>query len=211
VIKEYTETDIFFNLPHDQFGFVYAFHYFEYKPLEIITQYLDEIFLLLRPGGTFLFSFNDCDQWKSVGSVEHFSSCYTPGRLIRKHIQSMDYQIVSDHCDQSGLAWLELRRPGELDSIRGGQVVSGIFRKPKTIEQNIEQEIIDKSVQDIYNELDLDGLIELAGILNVDISDDKTKREYNIKKVRRSISAYLERMNYPEETLRRLFKPKETK
>jgi hypothetical protein len=67
VIEEYTSTDIFVNLPQKQFGFVYAFYYFDFKPLEIIQQYLDEVFLLLRSGGTFLFSFNDCDQWRAVG------------------------------------------------------------------------------------------------------------------------------------------------
>jgi hypothetical protein len=48
VIEEYMSDKIFCNLPQTQFGFVYAFHYFEYKPLEIIRQYLDEIFVLLR-------------------------------------------------------------------------------------------------------------------------------------------------------------------
>lgn len=218
VIKEYTPDNIFWNLPQTQFGFVYAFRYFEYKPLEIIQQYLDEIFLLLRPGGTFLFSFNDCDQWRSVGSVEHYSSCYTPGRLIRQHIQSMDYQIVYDYQDQSNTTWLELRKPGELDSIRGGQALASVRRLPQYIdednrrmaeakkieeEENKKQEKI--TVQDRFNELNLDQLMHLAGILNVDISQDKTKHEFNIKKVRRTIAAHLESKNYSEKHLRRLF------
>ena len=240
VIKEYTPDNIFWNLPQTQFGFVYAFHYFEYKPLEIILQYLDEIFLLLRPGGTFLFSFNDCDQWRSVGSVEHYSSCYTPGRLIRQHIHSLNYKIVYDHRDQSSTAWLELRKPGELDSIRGGQALASVVRLPQYIDEarKIEQEqqkeqqkeqyrlywkrrreeqVIKqteqqrlaeqekaKSIQDYVNELNLDKLIHLAEILNVDISQDKTKREFNIKKVRRTISVHIESMNYSEEHVRRL-------
>jgi hypothetical protein len=106
---------------------------------------------------------------------------------------------------------MELRRPGTLHSIRGGQTVASVFKKPSIIEEPFVPKIIDKPVQDLYNELDLDMLIELAKILNVDISADKTKREFNIKKVRRSISTYLERMNYPEDVLRQLFKPKETK
>lgn len=213
VIKEYTSDNIFWNLPQTQFGFVYAFHYFEYKPLEIIRQYLDEIFLLLRPGGTFLFSFNDCDQWRSVGSVEHYSSCYTPGRLIRQHIQSMHYRIVYDYRDQSGTSWLELRKPGELNSIRGGQALAGVFRLPQYVEEDIRRKKIEEeknreqekiTVQDRFNELNLDKLIHLAEILNVDISQDKTKREFNIKKVRRTIAAHLESKNYSGRHLRRL-------
>jgi len=110
---------------------------------------------------------------------------------------------------------MELRRPGSLDSLRGGQVLAGIHRKfsiePQVIEPETEPETLDILVQDLYNQLDLERLIELASILNVDISADKTKREFNIKKVRKTISAYLERMNYPEDTLRKLFNPKEPK
>ena len=227
VIREYTKTDIFVNLPQTQFGFVYAFHYFEYKPLEIIRQYLDEVFLLLRPGGTFLFSFNDCDRWRQVGSAEHFSSCYTPGRLIRQHIQSLNYQIVHEHYAQSGLTWVELRKSGELDSIRGGQVLAGVFRLPECIEEDkrraaeakriqeeellkeqarIEQQRLDeqeraKSGMHLYNKLDLAQLIKFAGLLGVDISEAKTKREFNIKKVRRTISEYLDSVKYSEDAL----------
>ena len=211
VIEEYTDHTIFWNLPHTQFGLVYAFRYFEFKPWEILQQYLDEVFDLLRPGGSFLFSFNDCDQWRAVGSTEHFFCCYTPGRLVKAHAKSRGYEMVELHCDMSGTSWIELRRPGTLDSIRGGQAVAGIFKKSQPVSQDNVPEVVDKSVQDLYNELDLDTLIELAVILNVDIRADKTKREFNIKKVRRSISAYLEQMNYPEATLRKLFKPKENK
>jgi len=205
VIKEYTEHDIFVNLPANQFGLVYAFYYFDFKPLEIIQKYLDEVFLLLKPGGIFLFSFNDCDQWRAVGSAEHHFHCYTPGRLILQHAQKIGYEIVYTHVALLGTTWVELKKPGVLNSIRGGQAVASVFNNPPAIQQDITPENIDKSTTVLYNELDLDQLIELAGILNVDISEDKTKRKFNIKKVRRTISAYLEMMNYSEATLRQLF------
>jgi hypothetical protein len=72
-------------------------------------------------------------------------------------------------------------------------------------------EVIDKSLTDLYNELDLDMLIELARVLNVDISQDKTKHDFNIKKVRRTISAYLELKKYSEEYLRPLFNQRKNK
>jgi len=211
VIEEYTDNPVFWNLPHTQFGLVYAFRYFEFKPWEVLRQYLDEIFVLLRPGGSFLFSFNDCDQWRAVGSTEHFFCCYTPGRLVKAHAKNRGYEVVDIHSDLSGTSWMELRRPGTLDSIRGGQALASVFKKPSIIEEPLVPKIIDKPVQDLYNELDLDMLIELAKILNVDISADKTKREFNIKKVRRSISTYLECMNYPEEYLRPLFNQRKNK
>jgi len=206
VIQEYTSTDIFVNLPQKQFGFIYAFYYFDFKPLEIIQKYLDEVFLLLRSGGTFLFSFNDCDQWRAVGSAEHHFHCYTPGRLILQHARNIGYEIVHVHSDLSGTTWIEIKKPGVLDSIRGAQALASVLRKaPET------PKVVDKSLTDLYNELDLDMLIELARVLNVDISQDKTKHDFNIKKVRRTISAYLESQKYSEEYIRPLLNQRKNK
>jgi SAM-dependent methyltransferase len=198
VIEEYTSDRIFWNLPQEQFGVVCAFNYFNFKPWEVIKQYLDEVFVLLRPGGSFLFSFNDCDNWRAVGLAEHYYCCYTPGRLLRKHVLDLGYKIINDHQTQTGPSWIEIRKPGELDSIRGGQALAGIFMKT-----------VDKPVKELYNAMDLGQLIKLADFLKVDISQDKTKHEFNIKKVRNTISTHLETENYPEGTLRELFKPKE--
>jgi SAM-dependent methyltransferase len=200
VIEEYTSDKVFWNLPQEQFSFVYAFRYFDFKPWEVLRQYLDEIFELLRPGGTFLFSFNDCDHWRSVGLTEHHFCCYTPGRLIREHVKTLGFEITYDYNDHLGTAWLEIKKNGVLDSIRGAQAVASILNKVKPMPK-----IVDKPVKELYNELDLDMLIDLANLLHIDISQDKTKHEFNIKKVRRTISAYLEMMNYPEATLRQLF------
>jgi SAM-dependent methyltransferase len=205
-IAEYTETDIFVNLPQKQFGLIYAFYYFDFKPLEIIQKYLDEIFLLLRPGGTFVFSFNDCDQWQAVGSTEHHFHCYTPGRLIVEHARNIGYEIVCTHSVLSGTTWLEIKKPGVLDSIRGAQTLAGVFKKSIPV-----PEVVDKSVKDIYNELNLDMLIELADVLNVDISQDKTKHEFNIKKVRRTIFAHIEAADYSDDYLRKLFNQRKNK
>jgi len=206
VIDEYAQQNIFWNLPVQQFGLVYAFQYFEYKPWEVLQQYLDEIFALLRPGGSFLFSFNDCDHWRAVGLTEHHFCCYTPGRLIRTHAKKLGFEITYDHHDHANTSWLELRKPGMLDSIRGAQTLAGIFQKV-----NLMPEVVDNSAQDLYNQLDLTMLIELAGVLHVDISEAKTKREFTIKKVRQTISAYLDSKNYSEEYLRQLFNQRKNK
>lgn len=198
VIQDHTEADIFFNLPHNQFGFVYAFYYFDFKPLEIIQKYLNEVLLLLRPGGTFLFSFNDCDQWRAVRAVENGSHYYTPKRLILKHARNTGYEITNICATSNGTTWIEIKKPGVLDSIRGGQALASIFRQT-----------VDKTSKDLYNEMTLIMLIRLAESLNVDISQAKTKREFNIKKVRRTLEAYFETKNYTEEALQELFKPKE--
>lgn len=204
VIREYVTDSIFWNLPQSQFGFVYALNYFEFKPWEIIKQYLTEIFVLLRPGGACLFTFNDCDHWPAVGLVEYNLYCYTPGHLVMEYVRKLGFEIIYQYNNQAGVSWTEIRKPGVLDSIRGGQALASILRNP-------EPEVIDIPVQQLYNELDLEMLIELAEVLSVDISADKTKREFSIKKVRRTISAYLESANHSEEYLRKTFTQRKNK
>ena len=198
VIDEYTDKPAFWNLPQRQFRFVYAFFYFNFKPWEILKQYLTEVFDLLRDGGTFLFSFNDCDQWRAVGVVENHFCCYVPGRLVREHAGSLGYEIAFEHT-QAAVTWLELRRPGMLKSIRGGQAVAMILQKP-------EPEVVDMPIKELYNSLDLSELIDLANRLSIDISSDKTKGMFNIKKVRRTVEQYLFQQDWPETQLRILFK-----
>jgi hypothetical protein len=125
---------------------------------------------------------------------------------VREHARKLGYEITYEHHDDAGTTWVELRKPGMLDSIRGAQALASIFQKV-----NLEPEVVDKSLKELYNELDLDMLIELAQVLNVDISQDKTKHEFNIKKIRRTISAYLESQKYSEEYLRPLFNQRKNK
>ena len=210
VIDEFNNQPIFEKLPQQQFGFVYGFDYFIFRPLEVIKQYLLEIFDLLRPGGTFFFNFNNCDRQGGVVLAENHFSCYTPARLIYQHAVELGYEIV--HCEtiDAATTWVELKKPGQLTSVRGGQCLAGIFRKPVLSEPVIVEKIIPKLVdipiKQLYNSLDLDQLISLAEMLAVDIRNATTKGLYNIKKVRRTIEAYLEQQNFSEDHLRKLFK-----
>ena len=212
VIGEFANTPIFEKLPQQQFGFVYGFDYFNFRPLEIIKQYLLEVFGLLRNGGTFFFNFNDCDRQGGVRLTEHHFSCYTPARLIYQYATEVGYEIGHQEIIDAASTWVELKKPGQLTSIRGGQGVAAIFRKPvpiikpAPIIKEIPPEAVDIPIKQLYNSLDLDQLISLAGILAVDIANDTTKGLYNIKKVRRTVEAFLQQQNLSEDQLRTLFK-----
>lgn len=210
VIDEFTDQPIFEKLPQQQFGLVYGFDYFNFRPLEVIKKYLLEIFGLLRTGGTFFFNFNDCDQQGGVALTEHCFSCYTPARLIYEYAEQVGYEIVRQETIDAASTWVELKKSGLLTSIRGGQCLAGVFKKPVLSEPVIVKEIppkvVDIPIKKLYNSLDLAQLITLAEMLAVDITNATTKGMYNIKKVRRTIEAYLEQENFSEDQLRNLFK-----
>jgi SAM-dependent methyltransferase len=128
VVKEESE-NILQALPDNQFGVVFAYNYFNFRPFEIIKQYLTEIYAKLKPGGVLILTFNDCDRASAVILVEHYFCCYTPGYLLRDLAVSIGYEIEFSWNDEGPTTWLELRKPGELTSIKGGQSLAKILPK----------------------------------------------------------------------------------
>jgi SAM-dependent methyltransferase len=128
-INERNSDQILIKLPDDQFGLIFAYNFFNFRPFEIIRKYLDEIYQKLRPGGVLIMTFNDCDRAKGVMLVEQHFCCYTPGYLIRELAQSLGYEIAFSWTDQGPSTWLELRKPGQKISLRGGQAMAKIIPK----------------------------------------------------------------------------------
>ena len=205
-IREYTKQNIFWNLPAQQFGLIYAFHYFNFKPMEIIRDYLSEIYNLLRPSGIFAFTFNDCDFGGAVRLTEHHFCCYTPGRLIKEHALALGFAIELDFNDEAGTNWLELRKPGTFETIRGGQNVATInpredvWREPMV--ETITPTKVDLPSNPVYNQVDM--LLDISRMLDIDVTDATAKGAYSVKKLRRLISARLNSQDFPEEKIQRL-------
>jgi len=123
-------TPVLKTLPQNQFGLVLAFNFFEFTPIEVLEQYLKSIFDKLRPGGTLAMTFNDCDRAHCVALVEKTFCFYTPGRQVLAIAKKIGYRQIFSWTDTGNLTWLELRKPGELESKRGGQTLAKIIHKP---------------------------------------------------------------------------------
>ena len=130
VIDDREPGNILGKLPDNQFGFVFANAFFNFKPLDLIYRYLDELYNKIRPGGFLLFTYNECDLWQGVDIAERSFMCYTPGHRIRSHAESLGFVVEKNITDPANAAWFEFSKPGELDSIRGGQSLAKIMPKP---------------------------------------------------------------------------------
>jgi hypothetical protein len=123
-------TPVLDTLPQNQFGLCLAFNFFEFTPIEVLEQYLKSIFDKLRSGGTLAMTFNDCDRAHCVALVEKTFCFYTPGQRVLAIAKQIGYRQVFSWTDTGNLTWLELRKPGELESNRGGQTLAKIIHKP---------------------------------------------------------------------------------
>jgi SAM-dependent methyltransferase len=128
-INERNSEKILEKLPNNQFGLVFAYNFFNFRPFEVIKKYFTEIYEKLRPGGFLVITFNDCDRPKGVMLVEQHFCCYTPGYLVRELAQTIGYEIAFSWTDQGPSTWLELRKPGQFESLRGGQALAKVIPK----------------------------------------------------------------------------------
>jgi hypothetical protein len=129
VIREDQEQDILWQLPNTQFGLVLAWNYFNHRPFEIVRRYLIELYKKMRPGGMLLMTYNDCDRWQGVKAVEAQAGLYTPGSLIQGFAESIGFEQHFIYHDGGPWTWIEFRKPGEWQSLRGGQTLAKIVPK----------------------------------------------------------------------------------
>jgi SAM-dependent methyltransferase len=127
VINDRLPLNILKQLPDKQFGLVFAYNYFNYKPIEIIRKYFDELAIKLRPGGTLIMTYNNCDRAHGVGLAERAWMMYTPRRLVIQHAAAAGLEYVTDHDAAADLSWIEFQQPGEIETLRGGQTLAKII------------------------------------------------------------------------------------
>jgi hypothetical protein len=131
VISDRNHQAYFTKLPQGQFGLIFAYNFFNFKPIEIIRQYITELFGLMRPGGTLIMTYNNCDRAHGVALTEQNFMCYTPGSEILKTAELTGFDVTYQHTGLGDLAWMELQRPGKISSLRGGQTLAKIVARPK--------------------------------------------------------------------------------
>jgi hypothetical protein len=124
IVDDRQDGAILADLPQGQFGLVFAYNYFNFRPIELIQKYLTELYAVMRPGGTLIMTYNNCDRAQGVGLAERGFMCYTPKRHIQQHAESVGFESTFEHNGLGDLSWLEFVKPGDITSIRGGQTLA---------------------------------------------------------------------------------------
>ncbi len=119
-------SQLLMHLPVAQFGVILMYNFLNYKPLPLLLRYVSEAFELLRPGGTMIMTFNDCDVGQNMGLCERRFMMYQPWRLIEPVLTKVGYEIKALHRPGGDVVWAELGRPGEITSLRGNAPMAKI-------------------------------------------------------------------------------------
>jgi SAM-dependent methyltransferase len=115
-------------LPANQFGFIFSWGYCNYISLDSMTQLLRKVFDLLRPGGVFLFTFNDGDTPGGAGMAESFAQTYMPKSILIPTARGVGFEIHQEFDYSPTVTWLEIKKPGTLQTIKAHQVLGKIMR-----------------------------------------------------------------------------------
>ena len=113
-------------LPQNQIGLITAVNFFNFRSLECMNRYLTSMFATLKPGGVAVFTFNNCDYPIGVDNFEHKYYCYTPGRKVNEICKKIGFKILSSFDMDNNVSWLEIQKPGNLTSLRGGQSLAKV-------------------------------------------------------------------------------------
>jgi SAM-dependent methyltransferase len=115
-------------LPKNQFAFVFSWSHFNYVSLDTITQTLKQLQDIMRPGGIFLFSYNDGDTPEGAGMAENWVQTYIPKSILVPTCQSVGFEIAQEF-NYGNVSWLEIKKPGTLHTIKAHQVLGEIKRR----------------------------------------------------------------------------------
>lgn len=131
-VRSYLIKDTNFNmLPSGQFGFVFCWNFLNYRSLDTVKEYLKAVRDLLRPGGVFMFSYNNADCYEQAGYAEGFWMSYMPKSMLVPLCESLGLEVVYANDvrnEGTAVSWIEVRKPGILETIKAHQVLGEIKR-----------------------------------------------------------------------------------
>lgn len=125
VIEEQSKNPLI-DLPDHQFGFIVSFNYFNHKPMHIIENFLKDFYDKLKPGGIAMFTYNNGDLPYGAQNVEKKFCCFTPEHILTELVQNIGFEVVKSYNVLENISWLEIKKPGEIHTIRGGQALAEI-------------------------------------------------------------------------------------
>jgi len=118
-------------LPQGQMGFVFCWNFLNYRSLDTVKEYLKSVKEVLRPGGVFMFSYNNGDMHECAGYAEGFWMSYIPKSFLVPMCESLGFEVVytrEARGEGTAISWIELKKHGELDTVKAHQVLGEIKR-----------------------------------------------------------------------------------
>lgn len=116
-------------LPQNQFGLVFCWNMFNYLALDHINHYLAEIFNVLRPGGTAIISYNNVERINCAMQSDNNFMTHIPKKHMVDKAKALGFVEIRAFDEDSLVSWIEIRKPGIIQSQRFGQTLGKIIKR----------------------------------------------------------------------------------
>lgn len=126
-IDEINSESILGKLPKGQFGFCFAWGFFNYRNIHLIRRYLAELYDYLKPGGVLFFTYNNCENLNNFDLAESDYASFILKKDLIASLNNLNYEILNIVDSDSNISWIEVKKPGELTSNRAGQTLASII------------------------------------------------------------------------------------
>ena len=103
----------FKDFPQDQMGVAVSVNCYEFWPLDPIKDEMKHVFNLLRPGGMFVFTYNDCETEASLDLCANNYRSYNTKELMSKMVEMLGFDIVRTECIRKAHSFMVVKKPGE--------------------------------------------------------------------------------------------------
>jgi hypothetical protein len=102
------------DLPQGQIGLAVSIGCYEFWPMDPIKDEMQKVFELLRPGGIFIFTYNDCEHHHGLDLCGNDYRTYQTRELMGKMAQSMGFDIEKEcDCNDNAHSWMIVKKPGK--------------------------------------------------------------------------------------------------
>lgn len=160
------ETFDYSELPTDQIGLIFSWAVLDFHPIEDIAIFLQQCSRILRPGGTLIFSYNDCEYLEGMRLFEKKEKTYMTKNMLVELSKKSSLDVESFHTNKNqNNFWVVIKKSGTLKSIKKSQPRS-------VINTRSGRERLDRSHPISYNNQQIARIKQLAIQLNVDTEEN---------------------------------------
>lgn len=116
------------GLPQNQFGFVLAIDLMDFYTWDFVADYLKNIYNVLRPGGTLMFTYNNCEDSTAAILVERGLRGWATETSMKETCLDIGYEIAETKNIPGHTYWAVVKKPGNLETIKIQQSMGEIVQ-----------------------------------------------------------------------------------
>lgn len=174
-------------LPNNQIGFIFSWQVFDYLSFSETEQYLTNCVTKLRPGGSMIFSFNNCDHYMAASAAEKGQRSWLNEELLTQILNKLKIENFAIYSSEDNYwHWVEFDKPGKKCSIKTHQPQYKVHRRAGF-------EIVDTEPERHYNKQQIARLKQIAIKMGIDDEESIMADKYPPRELEKIIN--IARMN----------------